>query len=114
MGLLRGMAAKTLRHAGFDVDEAGSGEEGLSRFEAGTYDLVLLDVMLPGLDGFEVCQRIRELPNGAALPILMLTGLNDTSSIEQAYVQARPGPSSPNPSTGPCSPTACATRCGRA
>lgn len=86
-GLLRGMAAKTLRHAGFEVDEAVDGEEGLSRFETGTYDLVLLDVMLPGLDGFEVCQRIRELPNGAALPILMLTGLNDTSSIEQAYAQ---------------------------
>jgi diguanylate cyclase (GGDEF)-like protein len=83
--LLRGMAAKTLRHAGFEVSDAGSGEDALVRFEERTYDLVLLDVMMPGLDGYEVCRRIRAMPQGARVPILILTGLNDTESIELAY-----------------------------
>ena len=48
-------------------------------------DLVLLDVMMPGIDGFEVCRRLREGPRGERLPIIMLTGLEDTSSIERAY-----------------------------
>ena len=82
--LLRHMAATTLRHAGFDVSDAASGEEALAKFETGAYDLVLLDVMMPGLDGYQVCQRIRATVPGARIPILMLTGLNDTESIERA------------------------------
>jgi diguanylate cyclase (GGDEF)-like protein/PAS domain S-box-containing protein len=85
--LLRSMAAQTLRHAGFEVTEAASGEEGLARIGERRFDLILLDVMMPGLDGYEVCQRIRATPEGAAVPILMLTGLNDTASIELAYGQ---------------------------
>jgi predicted signal transduction protein with EAL and GGDEF domain/CheY-like chemotaxis protein len=84
--MLRSMAAKTLRHAGFEVSEASSGEEGLERFfEDTAFDLVLLDVMMPGLDGFEVCQKLRASPRGARLPILLLTGLNDTESVDAAY-----------------------------
>jgi diguanylate cyclase (GGDEF)-like protein len=83
--LLRSMAARTLRHAGFDVSETASGEEGLVRMVERGCDLVLLDVMMPGLDGYEVCRRIRAAPEGASVPILMLTGLNDTASIELAY-----------------------------
>jgi len=83
--LLRGMAAKTLRHAGFVVSDAASGEDALARFAEHAYDLVLLDLMMPGLDGYEVCQRIRSMAQGARVPILILTGLNDTESIELAY-----------------------------
>jgi predicted signal transduction protein with EAL and GGDEF domain/CheY-like chemotaxis protein len=83
--MLRSMAAKTLRHAGFQVSEAASGEEGLERFADANFDLVLLDVMMPGLDGFEVCQRLRATVRGARLPILLLTGLNDTESVDSAY-----------------------------
>ncbi|MDT7833836.1 EAL domain-containing protein [Aquabacterium sp. OR-4] len=85
--MLRHMAARTLRHAGFEVVDAPDGEAGLAAFAAQDFDLVLLDVMLPGLDGFEVCQRLRVLPRGARVPVLMLTGLNDTGSIDQAYSQ---------------------------
>ena len=85
--LLRSMAAQTLVHAGFDVSEAESGEAGLARIAEGRFDLILLDVMMPGLDGYEVCKRIRAMSKGAAVPILMLTGLNDTASIELAYSQ---------------------------
>jgi diguanylate cyclase (GGDEF)-like protein len=83
--MLRSMAVKTLRHAGFEVSEASSGEEGLERFADTNFDLVLLDVMMPGLDGFEACQRLRATPRGARLPILLLTGLNDTESVDAAY-----------------------------
>ncbi len=83
--LLRTMAAKTLRHAGFEVSDAASGEDALAQFEQHSHDLILLDVMMPGIDGYEVCQRVRAMAHGARVPILMLTGLNDTESIERAY-----------------------------
>jgi diguanylate cyclase (GGDEF)-like protein len=83
--LLRGMAAKTLVHAGFDVSQAVSGEQALESVAARRFDLILLDVVMPGLDGYEICRRIRAMPAGARIPILMLTGLNDTASIELAY-----------------------------
>jgi diguanylate cyclase (GGDEF)-like protein len=83
--LLRGMAAHTLRHAGFEVSEAEDGIQGLSMLDEAAFDLLLLDVMMPGLDGYEVCRRIRLARHGMRVPILMLTGLNDSASIELAY-----------------------------
>jgi PAS domain S-box-containing protein len=85
--LQRRIAAETLSHAGFKVSEAASGEDALSRFAQQRYDAILLDVMMAGLDGHEVCRRIRATPEGADIPVLMLTGLNDTASIELAYSQ---------------------------
>ena len=83
--MLRGMAVKTLQHAGFDVSDSACGEDAIASFEAHSHDLILLDVMMPGLDGYEVCRRIRSLAQGTQVPILMLTGLNDTASIELAF-----------------------------
>jgi diguanylate cyclase (GGDEF)-like protein len=83
--LLRGMVTKTLQHAGFEVSAAASGEAALAQFAERQYDLVLLDVMMPGLDGYETCRRIRSMPGGALVPILIFTGLNDTLSIDHAY-----------------------------
>ena len=62
--------AFNLEQEGFRVTSATSGEQGLALFERGDPDLVILDVMLPGLDGFEVCRRIREV---SQRPIIMLT-----------------------------------------
>lgn len=62
---------KTLRSAGFRVEVAATGTEGLDKARASPPDLVLLDVMLPGMNGFEVCEELR-LRN-ADLPILMVT-----------------------------------------
>src|SRR5438045_3680567 len=59
-----------LRQGGYAVVEAGSGEEALQAFAAEAPDLVVLDVNLPGIDGFEVCRRLRQ---ESAVPILMLT-----------------------------------------
>ncbi|HEX5355066.1 MAG TPA: EAL domain-containing protein [Aquabacterium sp.] len=83
--LLRGMAANTLRHAGFDVSEAEDGIQGLEQVKQTPFDLLLLDVMMPKLDGYEVCKHVRQSPRGERVPILMLTGLHDSTSIEQAY-----------------------------
>ena len=60
----------TLEQEGYETLSAGDGEEALSVFYANNIDLVLLDVMLPKLDGIQVCQRIRETSN---VPIIMLT-----------------------------------------
>src|SRR3989442_949025 len=60
-----------------DVTVAADGERGLSVLRKGRFDVVLLDVMLPGADGFEMCRRIRALPELAALPVIMLTARGD-------------------------------------
>lgn len=83
--MIRMLAAESLQHAGFRVAEADCGEDGLRLFDEEDFDLVLLDVMMPGIDGYAVCERIRQHARGKWLPILMLTGLDDTESIERAY-----------------------------
>jgi diguanylate cyclase (GGDEF)-like protein/PAS domain S-box-containing protein len=83
--VIRLMAGQTLLAAGLDVDEAASGEEALQAFVAGRHHLVLLDVNMDGIDGFETCARLRAGAAGQHVPIVMLTGLDDTGSIERAY-----------------------------
>ena len=62
-----------LRQQGYEVSVARDGEEALAAASRLRPDLVVLDVMLPGLDGFEVCRRLRERPEAAGLKILLLT-----------------------------------------
>jgi DNA-binding response OmpR family regulator len=59
-----------LRNDGYEVVAAANGQEALDRFDEGTFDLVVLDVMLPRVDGFDVCRRLRAR---SAVPIIMLT-----------------------------------------
>lgn len=65
-----------LRHEGYEVDIALNGREGLEKILDGDHDLVLLDVMLPELNGMEVCRRARQ--EGIKIPIIMLTAKDDT------------------------------------
>jgi DNA-binding response OmpR family regulator len=62
-----------LRQQGYEVSVARDGEEALAAAEDWRPDLMVLDVMLPGLDGFEVCRRLRERPENATMKILLLT-----------------------------------------
>ncbi|MBK1726287.1 response regulator transcription factor [Halorhodospira neutriphila] len=62
-----------MRQAGYRVRTAEDGEQALAALEAGKPDLVLLDVMMPKKDGYEVCQQIRRRPEWAQLPVIMLT-----------------------------------------
>jgi two-component system, OmpR family, response regulator MtrA len=75
---IREVTAIGLRNAGFTVETASDGREGLDRFEAEAFDLVLLDVMLPRLDGLEVCRAIRKT---STIPIVMLTARADTIDV---------------------------------
>jgi DNA-binding response OmpR family regulator len=68
---VRRFVAKGLREQAYAVDLANTGEEALYQTEINAYDLIILDVMIPAPDGFEVCRRVRE--TGGRMPILMLT-----------------------------------------
>jgi len=63
----------------FDVVTANSGEQALAQIEKELPDIVLLDVMMPGMDGFEVCRRIKANPASAHLPVVMVTALDQVS-----------------------------------
>jgi two-component system, OmpR family, response regulator MtrA len=75
---IREIAMLGLRAAGFDVSTAPDGVSGLDRFRADAPDLVLLDIMLPRLDGLEVCRAIRR---ESTVPVVMLTARGDTIDI---------------------------------
>lgn len=68
-----------LIYHGYDVDSAEEGNDGLKKAQSGQYDLLLLDVMLPGMDGFEICNRVRE--NDKDQPIIMLTAKTSDDDI---------------------------------
>ncbi|WP_433124592.1 response regulator [Micromonospora sp. CA-240977] len=67
-----------LTRQGHTVHAVGTGEQGLDRLRTTSSDVVVLDLMLPGMDGFEVCRRIRQLGD---LPIIMLTARNDDMDV---------------------------------
>jgi two-component system OmpR family response regulator len=70
------LLGSALRHFGFDVTTAATGRQGLDAVRSNEFDLVLLDVMLPDLDGFEVCRRMRQ--DGERVPVLFLTARDAT------------------------------------
>ena len=72
------LLADLLGAKGFTVITASSGPEGLLKLEAESPDLVLLDVMMPGMSGYEVCRKIRENPANGILPVVMVTSLDPT------------------------------------
>lgn len=75
---LAAMVGEYLTQSGYAVTHTGDGEAGLEALRRDRFDLVVLDLMLPGIDGLEVCRRIRALPDGAArVPVLMLTAKGD-------------------------------------
>ena len=74
-----------LRERGFAVTEATSGEAAILMLADWLPDVVVLDALMPGMDGFQTCRVLRGLPGIEALPVLMLTGLDDDASITRAY-----------------------------
>ena len=79
------LTAIALRERGFEVIEVSNGAEALERLDAVAPDMIVLDALMPGMDGFETCQALRARSGYAQLPVLMLTGLDDDASIERAY-----------------------------
>jgi signal transduction histidine kinase len=76
---------ETLESAGFAVIEAADGVEGLLRYEEHHPDLLLVDIIMPRMDGYELCRELRKRPKSVNVPIVMVTGLDDVSSIARAY-----------------------------
>jgi putative two-component system response regulator len=75
-GAVRELLAELLRTQGFTVVTAENGEAGLEAFARHKPDLVLLDVVMPGMDGFEVCRRLKSDPEVRLIPIVLVTGLS--------------------------------------
>ncbi len=79
--MARALLRLILVRAGFEVVEAENGADALAKVAAKKPDLVLLDVMMPGMDGFEVCVNLREQAGTVEIPIIMLSARADLDSI---------------------------------
>ena len=79
------LTSVALRERGFAVTEVSSGEQALHLISEWLPDVVVLDAMMPGLDGFDTCMELRHMPGYESVPVLMLTGLDDEASITRAY-----------------------------
>lgn len=74
-----------LTNENFTIATANNGQQALEQVDKESPDLILLDVMMPGMSGFEVAQRLKENPNTAEIPIIFLTALNSTTDIVQGF-----------------------------
>jgi DNA-binding response OmpR family regulator len=80
---LRELIARKLKNEGYEVLEAVDGEEGLKRIKEEKPDLILLDLILPGIDGFEVLAKAKEDPDTAQIPVIILSNLGQREEIER-------------------------------
>jgi DNA-binding response OmpR family regulator len=80
---LRDLMNQKLIREGFDTAEAVDGEEGIIKIKEVKPDLVLLDLILPGIDGFEVLTKVKEDPTLSAIPIIVLSNLGQKDDIER-------------------------------
>ena len=87
---LRSLVRASLELEGYSVREAGSAEEGLAVLEEKLPDLILLDVMMPQVDGWEMLQRVQEQHGAGAIPVLMFSGkVDERAAVEAASRGAR-------------------------
>jgi CheY-like chemotaxis protein len=82
----RSVLVDALREEGFSVAEAADGDEGLALARRLQPDLVLLDIIMPGRDGFEVCQELREDPRIAHIKVVMLTAQMGTANVARSHL----------------------------
>ena len=75
----------TLQRDGFKVEEAADGSQALLMLKRMRPDVILMDAVMPVMDGFTACSLIQEMPRGRSIPVLMITALEDNSSVERAF-----------------------------
>jgi two-component system sensor histidine kinase/response regulator len=80
------LLAKFLTREGYNLNFAQNGEIALKQTENRIFDLILLDVMMPGMDGFEVCRKIKENKKNLSVPIIFLTAKTDEESIKKGFL----------------------------
>ncbi len=78
---LREMVCLMLEYSGFDVRSAVDGVDGLARLASEQPDLIILDVMMPRMDGITMCRHVRETPEMAELPIILMSGKTQEEAI---------------------------------
>jgi two-component system, sensor histidine kinase len=83
--IVRSLVRATLESDGFGVIEANDGVEGWERYEQYRPDLLLVDVVMPRMDGYELCRELRRRSHSAYVPIVVVTSLDDVPSIARAY-----------------------------
>jgi len=74
-----------LQRSGFTVEEAGDGAQALAQIGRIDPDVILMDAMMPEMDGFTACAKLQEMPRGKDIPVLMITALEDEHSIQRAF-----------------------------
>lgn len=82
---LRKLVVRKLMSEGYDVSEAVDGEQGVKKAQTENPDLVLLDLILPGIDGFEVLARIKSDSNTNSIPVIILSNLGQREDIEKGF-----------------------------
>ena len=83
--VMRLMLRRALERDGYRVVEAADGQTAMAEFVKHQPDIVLLDAVIPGMDGFEVCRWLRAQSHGERCPCLLITGLNDDASVDRAF-----------------------------
>lgn len=81
----RFLVRQTLEQSGYITEEAEDGAQAVGVYQELQPDIILLDVVMPEMDGFAVLQAIREMPKGLNVPIIMITSLKDTESVTKAF-----------------------------
>lgn len=79
------LACEALEAEGYATDEAETGDDALEKVATAAPDAVLLDVNMPGIDGYEVCRRLRARPDGQDLSIMVMTATDDRDAVERAF-----------------------------
>ncbi len=82
---IRTLYRLVLRQEGLEVIEAENGQEALDKIQAEAPSLVLLDIMMPGMDGYEVCRRLRSDPRTARLPVLMFSAKGTSADRKNGF-----------------------------
>lgn len=77
--------SEALESRGYRIQAATDGETALKLIEAGPPELILMDVMMPGLNGYETCRRIKQMPGMEHIPILFITALNETEDVVEGF-----------------------------
>jgi len=79
------LAANILQSKNYNITFATNGEAALEKVKSIDFDLILLDVMMPGMDGFEVCRRLKENPSTKDIPVIFVTAKSETENVLKGF-----------------------------